>query len=348
MSPSPNNPFKPAEQVEPKAKLLVFGVPGAGKSYLALSAPGRVAVIDTEGGTAFYAGRPGLSEFDVLHTKTYRDVKHAIEYLAAHPGDYETLVIDPVTVIYDTLQEAAAIARARRRGVEDADLEMLDWSKIKRHYKAMMTALVNLPMHVVVTAREKDEYEKRGSEMVKIGVKPDAEKGTAYNFDTVIRLVPTDKGRIAVVQKDRTGPWDLGDRIENPTFMDIFGEVIAKPAKGRGRKKAAVKTKTVADDQEAAEIDAEEVIDEKTTPALAASAAELLVGAGVDIDAFLRKRGLGSLMEATPDQLRRAMSWAAERQQSPAEAVAEAHAAAGSDPTPEETAAELDAADSAA
>jgi hypothetical protein len=34
-------------------------------------------------------------------------VTRAIAYLREHPGEYETLVIDPVTVLYETLQDAA-------------------------------------------------------------------------------------------------------------------------------------------------------------------------------------------------------------------------------------------------
>ena len=43
-----NNPFRPAEQVAPKVKALVYGPSGVGKTFLALTAPGRIAVIDTE------------------------------------------------------------------------------------------------------------------------------------------------------------------------------------------------------------------------------------------------------------------------------------------------------------
>lgn len=249
------NPFRPAEQVAPKVKALIFGASGVGKTFLALTAPGRIAVIDTEGGTAFYANRvgpKGLSEFDVLTTKTFAQVEQAIVYLKANPGSYETLVIDPVTVLYETLQDAAQDRRAEVRRNAEADLEMLDWQRIKRAYKRLMTDLVNLPMHVVVVAREADLTEERvGSngrkERVKVGFKPGAEKDTDYYFDTVIRLVPASKGREAVVQKDRTGTHALNARLLNPTFATLFDKALAGEGKGE---------RVVQSDAEAARIDA--------------------------------------------------------------------------------------------
>jgi hypothetical protein len=246
----PANPFRPAEQVAPKVKCLVYGAPGVGKTYLALTAPGRIAVIDTEGGTAFYANRVGprgLHPFDVLPTKTFAQVEQAIEYLGKHPTDYATLVIDPVTVLYETLQDAAQNRRATVRQNPDADLEMLDWQRIKRAYKRLMTDLVNLPMHVVVTARESEATEARGRDRVHVGWKPDAEKSTGYYFDTIVRLVPSREGRDAIVEKDRTGTHALNAVVSGPTFAKLYGKAMKGDATGE---------RALQSDEEAARIDA--------------------------------------------------------------------------------------------
>lgn len=236
------NPFKPAEQVAPKVKCLVYGAPGVGKTYLALTAPGKIAVIDTEGGTAFYpdrVGKGGLHPFDVLPTKTFAQVESALDYIKNNPGEYESLVIDPVTVLYETLQEAAQVRRQeanRRRGrgdTEDADLEQLDWQRIKRSYKRLMTDLVNLPVHVFVVAREREVTAERNGQRSVTGWKPDAEKSTAYYFDTVLRLLPTAKnGREAIVEKDRTGTLNLGAVIAAPTFTKLFSRALKSDGTG--------------------------------------------------------------------------------------------------------------------
>jgi hypothetical protein len=247
------NPFRPAEQVAPKVKALIYGAPGVGKTYLALTSPGKIAVVDTEGGTAFYADRvgdKGLSAFDVLPTKTFAQVEQAVSFLRANPGMYETLVIDPVTVLYETLQEAAQSRRAQQRNDPDADIDMLGWQRIKRSYKRLMTDLVNLPLHVICVARERDMEEERGERRVKIGWKPDAEKSTAYYFDVVVRLVPAkDGGRIAIVEKDRTGTHGLNAQLANPTFARLFAAAIKAGAN-------ASATRTLQSGEDAAKIDA--------------------------------------------------------------------------------------------
>lgn len=309
------SPFKPATQIAPRVKALVYGPSGVGKTFLALSSPGKVAVVDTEGGTAYYADR-GLSEYDVISTKSYADVIAAVEYVEQHPGEYATLVIDPITVIYDTLQEAAhkarvvkATAKAERFGqAEDfdpgnVDLEMLDWGRIKRLYKGLMTRLVNLPCHVVVTARQKDLTERKGSEMVKVGVGPEAEKSTPYAFDVVLRLAFADGKRTAYVEKDRTGLLAAGATIPDPTWDGLFAKLVA----GAGK---ATATRAVADDDSASAKDAGAFGETVATPDQVADLVAALVAAGYDPEDVRARRNLPPFGEMQADKVIGMTDWA--------------------------------------
>jgi hypothetical protein len=374
---APANPFTPAAATVPKVKALLYGPPGKGKTWFGLASPGPVAVIDTEGGTAFYAKREGLSEFDRLSTKSYADIIRALDFLATGDTKYQTLVIDPVTIVYDQLQDAALKVRTRKAGAkaarsqqafdaDDVDLEMLDWGRIKRSYKALMRRITNLPMHVIVTAREKDVTERRNGEMVKVGTRPDAEKGTAYEFDVVLRLDSKGTTRIATVEKDRTGTLALGDTIVEPSFESLFGAFAATKVKG------AV-DRVTPDDEAAAEQDAALLSSQQATqdraiaakarrqssgtsrtsksasstatpasdgqpvvlatPEQATELASLLSIAGVDPDELRAKRGLPPFAQMPADKVEALIGWAKSRipgeaqDEAPAPSDAEAVAA---------------------
>lgn len=311
------SPFKPAASVEPRVKALVYGPSGVGKTFLALSAPGRIAVIDTEGGTAYYADR-GLSDYDVISTKAYSDVIEAVDFVERNPGIYSSLVIDPISVIYDTLQEAAhkarvvkAMAKAERmNAAEDfdpgnVDLEMLDWGRIKRLYKALMTRLVNLPCHVVVTARQKDVTERKGSELVKVGVGPEAEKSTPYAFDVVLRMTFDGGKRVAIVEKDRTGLLDTGSTIPDPSFGSLFTRLVEPARPGK-----AGATRQVPDDDGAAAKDTGAFGESVATPAQVADLVAALVAAGYDPEDVRARRNLPPFGEMPADKVIGMTDWA--------------------------------------
>ncbi len=224
----PRNPFQPAEAVQKKAKILVYGEPGVGKTWFALTFPG-VALIDTEGGADLYGGR---FDFDVLRTKSFGDILEAIEAVKAdHGRTWQTLVIDPISIVWQVLQDAgqqAAEARAARygRSADDVMLTPRDWGLIKRRLYSAMTDLVNLPVNVVLTAHQRDIMEMRrdgrGQEVaVKVGEKPDAEKKTGYWPDLVIRLVVEGGEHISIVEKDRSGLFRVGQRVPNMGYAHL-------------------------------------------------------------------------------------------------------------------------------
>lgn len=214
------NPFVKASTKRKHLKIYIYGDSGVGKTYFALTFP-DVTVIDLEGGTDFYSDR---FQFHVLDTKSFAEVLEAVNFLEQGKHSFKTLVIDPVTIIWSALQEGRLEFKTKNpdkavSGEEKSFFTYQDWGQLKRFYSLLMTKLVNLPMHIILTSRLKDEYEINGSEMTKIGVKPEAEKSTPYVTDIRFRL-EVDKGgnRVAIFEKDRTGHFDRGTRIQNPSF----------------------------------------------------------------------------------------------------------------------------------
>ncbi len=108
--------FAKASATERRLKVFAYGPSGKGKTYFALSfaKAGRMALIDTEGGAALYGGR---FDFDVLHTKDFATVMRAVEEMKTDGGKtYHTLVIDPITVLWQTLQDAGQTLAEARAG----------------------------------------------------------------------------------------------------------------------------------------------------------------------------------------------------------------------------------------
>lgn len=221
--------FQPASSKAKKyLKIAIYSEPGVGKTWFALQAPGKKAVIDTENGTAFY-GRH--FQFDVIKTRLYSEVRKALEYIENNPKKYDVLVIDPITNVYQTLKDSAqknAEARARRnkKNVDNASLTFRDWGIVKNKYNSLVSQLCNLPCHVIITGWLKDLYEGEGENMKKVGSRIDADKKTEYQPDVIIKLeIDSNGNRLGVIEKDRTMTFKKGQRVKDITFNDFLNAV---------------------------------------------------------------------------------------------------------------------------
>lgn len=248
------NPFVPADRVEKYIKMLVYGASGSGKTTLALGlskhVTGKTALIDMERGADFYADS---FQFDVLRTKDYKQVMTALDYLESGNSEYSLVVVDPISVLWAVIIEAAQLAR----GNMERALTFADWGIVKRKMNAVYTRLVNLPMHVIVIARAKDEYEGEGDNRRRAGTTPDAEKNLSYLFDVVISMESVRKGRKAVTEKDRSNT--LPAVLDNPT-PDAFAVIFARVTGGA--------TELQPTDEEAAQSLVNEMVAEAAKPVI--------------------------------------------------------------------------------
>lgn len=215
------NPFKPAHQVKKRLKMLIYGESGVGKTTLALTLPfgGKVALIDMEGGADLYAEAEGIPAFDVVRTKSYQDVMNALSYLNEGKSPYAAVVVDPISVLWSIIVEAGSKS--------ESAVTQREWGVIKRKMNAVYNLLVNLPLHVVVIARAKDEYKNDE----KIGMKADAEKGLVFLFDVILRMGLTQDGkRAAEVIKDRSNTFG---RVIQDVRADLFAPLLGKVSNGQ-------------------------------------------------------------------------------------------------------------------
>ena len=175
-------PFKKAEKVTKRAKILVTANAGVGKTVFALQFPAP-CVIDMEHGTDLYGHK---YDFEVKHTQDIKEVDAIVQTLLTTTHPYKTLVIDSLTVYAEELQEQIA---AKNKG----EMGPKEWGMLSSGIAKLCRMLTLLDMNIIVTTGEKNLYAD-GEFMKKIGVVYDAPRKLNRHFDTVVRFwVDTDK-----------------------------------------------------------------------------------------------------------------------------------------------------------
>jgi hypothetical protein len=200
-------PFEKEVNDSPPVKTLIYGDTGTGKTSIALEFE-NCCVLDCERGTTPYAKK---KDFHVLHTTSYETMSRAVDYLSNNHHGYQTLIIDPVTVLWESLQAKwIDILMRRNKGgkghrQEFYELSAKDWGLIKADLKSFFRKLMLLDVNLVLTAREKVRY-KAGSFLVPDGSTFDGEKSIPYLVDSVVRTYRDKDGEfLCEVIKDRTG-----------------------------------------------------------------------------------------------------------------------------------------------
>lgn len=206
-APLTSNPFKPAHTVQNHARIALTGPTGAGKTYTALelaaglAAGGKVAVIDTEqGSAALYRNE---FTFDHLNLSKYTPRYYIAAINAAAANGYTVLIIDSLTPSWNGKGGILDIADGNIRGWKDATPE----------YRELINALVSQrnKMHIIATLRSKMKHDlstdaNTGRLVVrKMGLAPIHREDLPYEFDIIGDL---DQDHTMVFSKTRCSALD--------------------------------------------------------------------------------------------------------------------------------------------
>lgn len=227
--------FKKATPQQARLKVGLYGPPGSGKTFTSLLfAEGlaklrgkRVAFVDTERGTDFYAQavaerqvHPKAFDFDCLYTKSLAEVDAQIR--ALDPEEYGVVVIDSISHLWD-----AAIEAYEGQMTAADTIPMHAWGKIKKPYKALLAYLIASPFDVFILGRQKNIFEDDGGQLRKVGVGMRAEGETPHEPHICFRMEcrqdeadTTKSVNLMYVEKDRTGILQGKTKV-NPSFSDI-------------------------------------------------------------------------------------------------------------------------------
>ena len=194
------------EVKEKRLKMFVYGPAGVGKTVAALMFPSAY-VIDAERGTDFYANMINKNHSVVLQTLNPDDIREEIKALLTEKHQFRTLVIDPVTQVYNAVQEKwTRIFTKHSKEEKDAEVQdfgMRYWGKVKGDFKGIQRMLLALDMNVICTSHQKDVY---GGNFNKVGVTFDSMRGDDYLFDLVFRIEKRGDVRVAITEKERAEP----------------------------------------------------------------------------------------------------------------------------------------------
>lgn len=233
--------FKKAKPEQASIKMGFYGLSGSGKTFTALLASEglaqttgkRIAFVDTERGTDFYAQtvkerqlHPEGFDFDALYTRSITEVIDAVKTL--DQDIYGIVVIDSMTHIWEACRNAYS-GKLNKAG----QLPFHAWNNIKKPYKELMNLLLNSQMHVFICGRQGNEWEEDEDtgDMKKVGTKMKAEGETPYEPHILIHMeairnVKSGEGTVtAFVEKDRTGLLS-GKVINNPNFESLIKPIL--------------------------------------------------------------------------------------------------------------------------
>lgn len=229
--------FRKAQRKQLKAKVMMIGASGSGKTMSALllakSFGSKIAVIDTENGSSeIYSD---IADFDVVHLNAPNygpdDYIKPIDYAIAH--DYDCIIIDSISHFWEWVLDY----HSKLGGKSSFN----DWAKANPIYKKLIDKILYSDINIIVTARSKTVYdvsEDGGKKKIqKMGSAPKFREGLDYEMTVVFSI---NQFHMAEADKDRTGLFDgqsfmidesTGEKIRNFLNSGISYSEIKEKAK---------------------------------------------------------------------------------------------------------------------
>lgn len=184
---------KAPEAIQKRLKALFYGSAGVGKTTAAIQFP-RPYLIDTEKGAENdqYTKILQKSGGVIFQTSDFDELMSEVKSLLTETHEYKTLVIDPLTTLYNDLLDKSALKNGTEFGKHYGDAN--------KQMKNLLNLLVRLDMNVIITSHAKNEY---GQNLSVLGQTFDCYKKLDYLFDLVFEIQKRGKDRVGLVKKSR-------------------------------------------------------------------------------------------------------------------------------------------------
>lgn len=212
---------KPPDKIEKRLKALFYGLPGVGKTTTAIQFP-RPYIIDTERGAENdeYVEAMRKNGGILWQTTDPDELITEVTTLLQTKHDFRTLVIDPLTIIYNDLLDKGMAEKGEEFGRYKIPAD--------RKIKHLLSLLIRLDMNVIITSHAKPNWvrakDAKGKDTaVQEGITFDCYGRLDYLFDLVFEVQKRGSGRVGIVRKTRMASFPDGD-----TFDFTYDEIAAR------------------------------------------------------------------------------------------------------------------------
>lgn len=219
------------ETIQKRLKALFYGGAGVGKTTAAISFP-KPYLIDTEKGAENdqYTKLLQKSGGAVFQTTDFDELMKEVKALLTEKHDFKTLIIDPLTTLYNDLLDKSALKNGTDFGKH--------YNEANKKVKHLLNLLLRLDMNVIITSHAKNEY---GNGMTVLGQTYDCYKKLDYLFDLVFEIQKRGKERTGMIKKSRIETFPDGEQFpfsydeiaqrygRDVLERDAVAEVLATP-----------------------------------------------------------------------------------------------------------------------
>src|SRR3990167_10503635 len=192
---------KKPDTVEKRLKALFYGQAGVGKTMAAIQFPAPY-LIDTEKGAENdqYIELLNNHQGAIFQTTDFDELLTEIKSLLSEEHSYKTVIIDPLTTLYNDLLDKCA----KQVGTEFGR----HYGEANKYMKHLLNLLLRLDMNVIITSHSKNEY---GANLSVLGTTFDCYKKLDYLFDLVFEIQKRGKDRVGITKKSRIEGFPDGD-----------------------------------------------------------------------------------------------------------------------------------------
>jgi len=237
------------EDVVPYINLLIYGEPGAGKTFFCSTAQDieetkPILFVDVEGGVLTIRKRPDI---DVKAVRSIKDVEDVHNMIFKDPSYYRTVIVDSLSELQKL--DMRFVMNHEKQNSSNPDRVDIDtptqraWGKSGERIRRIVRAFRDLPCNTIMTTLVSTEYEeddkgKEDKSKVRLfyPMLPGKLRGEIPGYFDVVGFLQADADRSGnikrtlqvaktkrVVAKDRTG--SLGLVVNEPSIPIIWNMI---------------------------------------------------------------------------------------------------------------------------